>query len=541
MSKPATQDETERRRPRSRLLWIVVATLLAVSGAAVVLALVLPGLTAPAAGRASEQPTESWATSTPEEQDMDSGKLEAMKAYIDEHDIPIDSIVVVRHGHIVFEMYGPGYSPDKRHKLHSVTKSVTSMLVGIAIDKGAIEGVDVPITALLPGYTSTNPDPRREQITLEHLLTMSSGIDWLEHEYPYEDSRNLAVQAGASLDVVQFLLNRPMAHAPGEVWAYNTGGSMVLGAIVEEATGRDLLLFAREVLFDPLGIGPVFWEQMADGRYETGGSLHMTPRDMARLGYLMLHNGRWNGQQILSADWVARSTEAYHQADALYGYGYQWWILPEGQGFMANGRWQQRIYVLPEADMVVVITADIRDPALYSVDGLVNAFVLPACTDLPASAAPAVYDAHGVTLEYPAGFFVEEAPLPDHRAIGTRSGIVQITSKLEPVESFSVFWNEVEEGEDVPMIFEAYLAAIAADLVELTPGESAEGQKDGHAMSLRFSKLTLEGGTIPAVSGVWICDVTGRAFGVTYLTTEQRTSEELLAALERYLQGLTCH
>ena len=472
---------------------------------------------------------------------MDAGKLEAMMAYIDEHDMAVDSIIIVRHGRIVFEEYGPGYSPSQRHKLHSVTKSVTSMLVGIAIDQGVIEGVDVPITQLIPDYTSTNPDPRREQITLEHLLTMSSGIDWLEHEYPYEDPRNLAVQAGGSPDVVQFLLNRPMAHTPGEVWAYNTGGSMVLGAIVEEATGRDLLLFAREVLFDPLGIGPVFWERMADGRYETGGSLHMTPRGMARLGYLMLHNGRWDGQQILSADWVARSTKAYHQADALHGYGYQWWILPEGKGFMANGRWQQRIYVLPEADMVVVITADFRDPSLYSVDGLVNAFVLPACTDLPASAGPAVYDAHSVTFEYPARFFLQEAPIPGQEVMSDVSGIIEIHSTWEPQEIVSVLWSEVEGDEDAWSFLAAYLAAVQEEAMKLTPGESSEGQKDGHTMALRFSKATLVEGTLPVVSGVWLCDESGLAFAVTYLTTEEMASEELLAAFEGYLEGLACH
>lgn len=536
MSIETTQDEIERRRRRSRLVWIVVATLLAVGTAVVILALLRPDLVLPSRGQGPD-----WVTSSPEEQGMATGKLEAMMAYIDEHDMAVDSIVVVRHGRIVFEEYGPGYAPGKRHQLYSVTKNVTSMLIGIAIDQGWIEGLDVPITELLPDYTPANPDPRREQITLEHLLTMSDGIDWREHDFPYEDQRNTVSQMGASADAVQFILDRPMARAPGEVRAYNSGASVLLGAILEEATGRNLVSFAREVLFDPIGIGTVYWEQTSGGHYQTGGGLHMTPRDMARLGYLMLHNGRWDGQRILSADWVARSTTSYYQAYGPIGYGYQWWILPEGQGYRADGLYQQHIYVLPKADMVVVSTADMRGASLYRVDGLVNTFILPACTDLPTSAARATYDAHGVTLEYPAGFLVEEAPLPGHAAVGYRSGIVQITSNLEPIEMVSVFWNEVEEGEDVPTIFEAYLAAIAADLVKLTPGESGEGQKDGHAMALRFSELTLEGGTIPAISGVWICDVTGRAFGVTYLTTEETTSEELLAAFEQYMEGLTCH
>jgi CubicO group peptidase (beta-lactamase class C family) len=268
---------------------------------------------------------------------MDSAKLEAMMAYVGQHDMAVDSIVVVRHGRIVFEEYGPGYVPSLRHRLYSVTKSVTSMLVGIAIDQGAIEGLDVPIAELLPDYTSANPDPRRDQITLEHLLTMSDGIDWREHDFPYDDPRNTVSQMRASADAVQFVLDRPMARAPGEAWAYNSGASILLGAIVEKATGRDLLSFAREVLFDPLGVGTVYWERASGGHYHTGGGLDMTPRDMVRLGYLMLHNGRWDGQQILSAGWVARSTTAHYPAYEPYGYGYQWWILPDEQGCRADG------------------------------------------------------------------------------------------------------------------------------------------------------------------------------------------------------------
>jgi CubicO group peptidase (beta-lactamase class C family) len=536
MSKETTQDETEQGRPHSGLVWIVVATLLAVGAVVVILVLLRPGRVVPSSGQGSD-----WVTSSPEEQGMDAGKLEAMMAYIDEHDMAVDSIVVVRDGRIVFEEYGPGYSPEQRHKLYSVTKSVTSMLVGIAIDQGAIEGLDVPVAQLLPDYTTANPDPRREQMTLEHLLAMSDGIDWREHDFPYEDQRNTVRQMKASADAVQFVLDRPMARAPGEAWAYNSGASILLGAILEQATGRDLLLFAREVLFDPIGIGAVYWEQTSGAHYETDGGLHMTPRDMARLGYLMLHNGTWDGEQIVPAGWVARSTTAHYQAYGPIGYGYQWWILPDEQGYRADGLYQQHIYVLPEADMVVVTTADIRGPSFYSVDGLVNAFVLPACTDLPPPAPRASYDAHGFTFDYPAKFLWEEAPIPGQEALSDASGIVQLTSTWEPLEIVSVLWSEVEGDEDTWSFLEAYLAAIQEQGTKVTPGESREGQKDGHTMALRFSEATFDGGTLPIVSGVWICDTSGRAFAVTYLTTEETTSEELLAAFERYLEGLTCH
>jgi CubicO group peptidase (beta-lactamase class C family) len=540
MSQEPTRDEIAPPRRRSRPVWIAVATLLAVGGVAVVLALVLPGLAAPDAGHASDWPTESWATSTPEEQDMDATKLEAMMAYIDEHDMAVDSIVVVRHGRIVLEEYGPGYSSSQRHKLYSVTKSVTSMLVGIAIDHGAIKGLDVPVAELLPDYTSADPDPRREQMTLEHLLTMSDGIDWREHDFPYEDQRNTVRQMKASADAVQFVLDRPMARVPGEAWAYNSGATILLGAILEEATGRNLVSFAREVLFDPIGVGEVYWEQTFGSHYETDGGLHMTPRDMARLGYLMLHNGSWNGEQIVPADWVARSTRTHYQAYAPYGYGYQWWILPDELGYRADGLYQQHIYVLPEADMVVVATADIH-ASLHSVAGLVNALVLPACTDLPQPAPQATYEAHGIRFEYPTRFFLEEMPIPGQEVVSDTSGMVQLTSTWEPFELVSMLWTEVEGDEDASSFLDLYLAGIEEDGTKVMPGESGEGEKDGHTMALRFSEIAFEEGTVPTISGVWICDASGQAFAVTYLTTEEMTSEELRAALEGYLEGLTCH
>ena len=528
VSKETTQVEIKQRRPHSDLVWIVVVTLVAVGAVIVILVLLWPYLGVPSSGQGSD-----WVTSSPEEQGMDAGKLEAVMAYIDEHEMAVDSIVVVRHGHIVFEMYGPGYSPNKRHKIHSVTKSVMSMLVGIAIDQGAIEGLDVPLTELLPNYTTATPEPRKEQITLEHLLTMSDGIDWHEHSLPYEHPNNRVSQMSSSADAVQYILDRPMEREPGEAWAYNSGASILLGAAVEQATGRDLLLFARETLFNPIGIGPVHWERTAGGHYQTGGGLSMTPRDMGRLGYLMLHNGMWDGQQILSADWVARSTAAHYPADGPIGYGYQWWILPEGRGYRADGLYEQRIYVLPKAD--------IRGASFYRVDGLVNAFILPACTDLPAPASRATYDAHGVTFEYPAIFLLEEKPIHDQEALSDASGMVQITSTWEPLEIVSVLWSETEGDEDAWSFLEAYLVAIQDEGTKVTAGESGQGQKEGHTMALRFSELTLGEGPLPVVSGVWICDASGRAFAATYLTTDETTSEGLQTALERYLEGLTCH
>jgi CubicO group peptidase (beta-lactamase class C family) len=547
MSGGLVQDELKQARPRSRLVWIAVVTFLVPIIAVVILALAQPGLerpgqALPSAGPDSDWPTEGWSTSTPEEQWMDSDQLEAMMAYVDEHNVALDSILVVRHGRLVFEEYGEGSLPGRAHELYSVTKSVTSMLVGIALDAGLIEGLDVPLTELLPHHTMANLDGRKERIRLEHLLTMSDGLDWNEHKYPYGDSRNPVRQMGSSPDILQFVLDQPMAREPGEAWAYNSGASILLGGIVEEATGRSVLDFAREALFDPLGIGHIYWSMGPGGHYATHGGLSMTPRDMARLGYLMLRNGTWDGKEIVSADWVARSTTAHYRVQGAHGYGYQWWILPEGQGYRAHGLYDQNIIVLPEADMVVVATARIPGGSFQRVEGLLNSFILPACTDLPAASRRATYEEYGFTLEYPAGFRLEEAPIPGRDAVSDLSGVVQITSNTEPLEILSLLWDGAEAGPDAAAFLDLYLAGLTETGVGVAPGEPAEGEKDGHTMALRFSELTLEGGAkLPAISGAWICDRANRFFAATYLPTVERTPEDLQASLEDYLERLTCH
>jgi len=536
MNQDKDQVDSKRPQPRARLLWIVIAAILL--GGAVVLTLSLVG---PRSISRGERPANDWDLTSPEEQDMDSGRLEAMMAYIDTHDMNVDSILIVRHGYLAFEKYGPRNSASTPHKLQSVTKSVTSLLVGIALDRGLIESLDTPVTRLLPSYSPVNLDARKEEMTLEHLLTMSDGLNWREHDYPYEDPRNIVALMNQSRDAVQFVLDRPMAYAPGEVWAYNSGASVLLGAILEEATGRNLLSFAREALFDPLGIGTIYWEETAGSHYQTGGGLSMTPRDMARLGSLMLHNGAWDGRQIVSADWVARSTHAYYPAYNCFGYGYQWWILPGGQGFQANGLYGQHIYVLPQADMVVVATASLAEDSVQQIDGLVHTFILPACTDLPQEPQRETYDAHGLTLEYPGGFCLEDGPIPGRATPSDASGIVQLRANTEPFELVLVLWHALEGGEDATDFLEAYLAGLAETGVEVTPGNSGESQQDGHAMALRYAELKIETAPVPSLTGAWICPESGRAFAATYLTAAGATPEDLLAGFQRYLAGLDCH
>ncbi|MEA3441844.1 MAG: serine hydrolase, partial [Chloroflexota bacterium] len=256
-------------------------------------------------------PVQDWRTSTPEEQGMDSEVLNQMVALIDQQDYAYDSLLVVRNGRIVFEQYFNRYDQNVAHHLQSATKSFSSMLIGIAIQEGFIQNVDQKMVELFPEHIIANMDTRKVNITLEHLLTMSEGMDWHELEYPYNDPRNTLGQMWVSSDAVQHVLDQPMAREPGESWAYNSGTSILLGGILEGATGQDVLDFAREYLFDPIGIGNVRWDKTTGDHYHTDGGLYMTPRDMARFGYLMLHNGDWDGKEIVSPEWVARSTEAH--------------------------------------------------------------------------------------------------------------------------------------------------------------------------------------------------------------------------------------
>jgi CubicO group peptidase (beta-lactamase class C family) len=328
-----------------------------------------------AASAARYWPTDDWRSSTPEEQGMDSAKLEQMMAYIDEHDVEFDSVLVVRHGYIVLEEYFNGYDQHDKHHIQCVTKGFTSALIGIALDKGLIESVDQKMIDFFPDRTIANMDARKQQITLEHLLTMYDGLDWHEGDYPYTDKRNTLGQMWVSEDAVQYVLDRPMARDPGTEYFHNSGASILLGGILEQATGQDVYSFARKYLFDPIGIGDVQWERTTGNHRHTDGGLHMTPRDMARFGYLYLNHGTWDGQEIVSSEWVNRSTSTYHQGRYI-GFGYHWFTFPGTGIYAAAGHYDQWIYVIPDADMVVVFTGQIADDDPHPANELLQDFIL---------------------------------------------------------------------------------------------------------------------------------------------------------------------
>jgi CubicO group peptidase (beta-lactamase class C family) len=306
---------------------------------------------------------------------MDSETLAGMFDYIEREGVNVHGVLVVRHGYTVVEAYAPPYRPDVEHNTYSCGKSVTSALVGIAIEEGYIDGAGQEVLDFFPERTFANAGPRKAAMTLEHLLTMTAGLDWPESSVPYSSSRNILGQMLRSRDWVQFVLDRPMVAQPGTTFNYSTGVSHLLSAIIQQATGMSASSFARDHLFGPLGIPRVYWRSSPDGVTLGGGGIWMTPREMARFGQLYLQGGVWDGRQVIPADWVAASVarQVTAHTTAPY-YGYQWWVRSNGS-YAAHGYKGQRIFVMPDLDMVVVFTGDIQGSAPSY---LLSAYIVPA-------------------------------------------------------------------------------------------------------------------------------------------------------------------
>ena len=322
-------------------------------------------------------PTDDWRLSAPELQGMSSAVLQELHAFTRSHNLPLDSYLVIRHGYIVYEDYPGSYDVNDYHILHSVTKSFTSALIGIAIDEGYIPSVDTTVISLFPDQAIANLDGRKQRMTVEHLLNMQAGIEWDEWTYPYSDGRNDLVQMIYSTDCIQFMLDRPMAAEPGTTWVYNTGASHLLAGIIRETSGQIPLEFAFDHLFGPLGISQVFWTRDRNGLNFGGSELHLRPRDMAKFGLLYLNDGEWDGTQIIPTDWVDESQRSAAMPWSGTGYGYQWWKQLSTGTFEARGLNSQWIIVHPEYDLIIVQTASDYDGEI-NVFGLVQDYVIRA-------------------------------------------------------------------------------------------------------------------------------------------------------------------
>ncbi|CAG0937233.1 6-aminohexanoate-dimer hydrolase [Thermoflexales bacterium] len=317
----------------------------------------------------ADWPTTAWSTSAPEAQGLDAPKLAEMLAAIEQRQLDLHSLLIIRNGYLVSETYFGSYQADTRHQLYSCTKSFIATLVGIALDKGYLEGTDQRILDFFPAHQFANLDEQKSAMTLEDTLTMRTGLAWQEGDPAY---RELFMSA----DWLKTVLDKPMDSAPGSEFNYCSGCSHVLSAVLHQATDTNPRDFADQHLFKPLGISNVRWDSDAEGIPVGGWGLQLTPRDMAKLGYLYLHKGQWDGQQIVSAQWVEDATRTHAETGGDLGYGYQWWTYPALEAYTALGRGGQTIFVVPELDLIVVTTAQLDDHD--EIFNLVRQYILPA-------------------------------------------------------------------------------------------------------------------------------------------------------------------
>jgi CubicO group peptidase (beta-lactamase class C family) len=355
-----------------------------------------------AAGAVHYWPSSEWRTSTPEEQGVSSGLLAELLRFIEAEKKNIHNVVIVRHGYVILQTYTAPYHPDTKRDLYSATKSVTSALIGLAIEDGHIRGVQQKILGdIFPDLRVANPDQRKGDMTIAHLLEMTTGLRWNESSISYARASNAVNQMYRSQDWVQFVLGRPMAGRPGETFNYNSGASQLLSAVVQKQVGMPAAEYAEKRLFRPLGISDYYWPANDSGLSSGSSGLQLTPIDMARFGYLYLRDGVWNGERLLPAGWVEQSTRKHQRAirstDFRYrvinlirravgrrasqvptmDYGYHWWI-PSFGGYAARGWGGQAIFVLPTLDMVVVFTGGLSGPDNFLLDTLMEKYIISA-------------------------------------------------------------------------------------------------------------------------------------------------------------------
>jgi CubicO group peptidase (beta-lactamase class C family) len=334
-----------------------------------------------------EEIDDGWETSSLSMEGLDSSKIRDMiYSIVNKRYKGIHSVLLVKNGKLVLEEYFYGYNRDQLHELHSVSKSITSILVGIAIDRKMIPNVDKQVHEFFPDHTDTRWVDQKYDITLKHVLTMSTGIDWDERSKPLTDSRNdIVAMVFYSDNWIRYVLNKELIEPPGERFNYSGGLNILLGGIIKESSGLYADKFAEGYLFGPLGISDYYWHRHRDGTINTQGGLALRPRDMARIGYVMLRGGNWKGKQIVSQEWIKESTENHISGDYGYGYGYQWrsgkTVINEEpiRTFFAWGRGGQFIFVFPTLDLIAVFTSSIHDNVLvFQPFGIVTKYILPA-------------------------------------------------------------------------------------------------------------------------------------------------------------------
>ncbi len=352
----------------------------------------MPAQSRDSGSSAKTWPTHGWAKGSPASVGLDEKVLAGLDADLANGKYKlVDSFAVFRCGKDVFERtyshdYGKIYAKEAKtvgplnahltgpynyfdpawhpyyhgtdlHTMQSVSKTVSSVIMGIAITRGDFKaGLDTPLLKYFDVAKVKNVDDRKRRITLRHVLTMSTGLDWNE-EVAYDDPRNDADLMEATDDWVQYVIDRPMAQEPGKLFNYSSGVSELLAYIFQKETGQDIEKYGEKYLFAPLGMDH-YWKRSPMGVVDTEGGLFLRGTDLAKIGYLYLHDGMWDGKQIVSTDWVKQSLAPFIEAEEGFKYGFKWWLLPRtdrtGYVWMARGFGGQRLMVFPQEDLIVV-------------------------------------------------------------------------------------------------------------------------------------------------------------------------------------------
>jgi len=316
-------------------------------------------------------PTETWRTSSPESQGMNSDNLADMLSTIMYSPNSIDSVTIVRNGYIVLDAYFYPFLKDKAHIIHSCTKSITSTLIGIAIDRGFIKDVNHSILDFFPEIIPANMADEKRNISLENILTMATGLECRDnYKYKWQGMRKM----WKSNNWTQYMLDLPLIESPGQNFEYCNGATYLLSAIIQKTTGMRSYDFAMDNLFKPIGITNVKWETNPQGIDVGYGRMWLKPHDMAKFGWLFLMKGKWQRNTIVSEEWVEKASRGYLEATIFDQYGYQWWVDDAGY-YAAVGYAGQRIFVVPKHNLVVVFTSfkSFRKP-----DTLIDNYIIKA-------------------------------------------------------------------------------------------------------------------------------------------------------------------
>lgn len=329
--------------------------------------------------QAAAWPTDKWSTSAPDKQGVDAGMLSNADKRIKANYPNVYSLLVVRHGYLIYEKYYQGMNRNSANPVYSVTKSVISALTGIAIREKLFQNVDQKVSEFLPDYFANADDARKKDITIKDVLTMSGGLEPIDSNYSAYFS---------SGDWLAYALGKPMTDQPGEKFAYNTGLTHFLSGVITKTSKMTTMDFAEKFLFSKIGLSVKTWDADQNGINGGGSGLMIRPVDMARFGYLYLKKGLWDGNQVIPQDWIAESTEKQISVSPGVDYGYLFWIETmkdtvhgkDYDTYRADGAGGQKIVVIPGLDMVVVVTANYQSSSIDKSDtqAIITDYVLPA-------------------------------------------------------------------------------------------------------------------------------------------------------------------